>query len=118
MSTAPTASSTSHKRSPWKKVAAISLAVLFVVWAVLVAFIWRAMHRPPEDFGRVMKHMPWQVFLVVPFETMWTHARAGSLHVGDTAPDFTLSKVDKSSILRLSDLNAKKPVVVIFGSYT
>ena len=80
--------------------------------------MWRAMHRSPEDFARVMKHMPWEVFLVVPFETLWTRARAGSLNVGDQAPDFSLVKLDKSASVRLSELNAKQPVVMIFGSYT
>jgi len=76
------------------------------------------MHRTPEEFGRVMMHLPWEVFLVCPFETMWTRARAGIVHVGDPAPDFSLSKLDKSSTVRLSELNKAQPVVMIFGSYT
>jgi hypothetical protein len=118
MSTTPTVLPATRKRLPWKKVTATTLAGLFLLWAGFVAFIWRAMHKPPEDFARVMKHMPWEVFLVVPFETMWTRARAGSLRVGDAAPDFSLAKLDKSADLRLSELNAKQPVVMIFGSYT
>jgi len=96
----------------------MTLAILFVVWVAFVDFMWRAMHKPPEDFARVMSHMPWEVFLVVPFETLWTHARDGALSVGDSAPDFSLMKVDKSASVRLSELNARQPVVVIFGSYT
>jgi len=46
-------------------------------------------------------------------------ARAGSLHVGDPAPDFVLAKLDKTERVQLSALTAiGKPVVLIFGSYT
>jgi hypothetical protein len=58
-------------------------------------------------------------FLVLPFETLWTHARAGALQVGDPAPDFALAKLDKTATVQLSNLTAQgKPVVLIFGSYT
>jgi hypothetical protein len=58
-------------------------------------------------------------FLVLPFETLWTHARAGALEIGDPAPDFALTKLDKSATVQLSALTAQgKPVVLIFGSYT
>jgi peroxiredoxin len=76
------------------------------------------MHRSPEDFARVMMHLPWQVFLICPFETMWTQARAGTVHLGDPAPDFNLTTLDKTGTIRLSELNQKQPVVMIFGSYT
>lgn len=118
MSSIPTVSAATRRGSSWKKITATALAVFFILWIAFVAFIWRAMHKPPEDFARVMKHMPWEVFLVVPFETMWTRARAGTLQIGDSAPDFSLLKLDKSANIRLSELNAKQPVVMIFGSYT
>ncbi len=58
-------------------------------------------------------------FLVFPFETLWMQARAGSLHVGDLAPDFVLAKLDKTERVQLSALTAAgQPVVLIFGSYT
>jgi hypothetical protein len=78
------------------------------------------MRRPPETFARFMAKIPGPVaFLVLPFETLWMHARAGHLHVGDPAPDFELMKLDKSATVRLSSLTAQgRPVVLIFGSYT
>ena len=106
------------KRPSWQRITGGILLILFVLWVGFVSFMWRAMHRSPEDFARVMKHMPWEVFLVVPFETLWTRARAGTLSIGDPAPDFSLVKLDKSASVRLSELNAKQPVVMIFGSYT
>ena len=58
-------------------------------------------------------------FLVLPFETLWMHARAGTLNVGDPAPDFNLAKLDKSAHVQLSSFAAQgRPVVLIFGSYT
>ena len=104
--------------SNWKKITAAVLASVFVLWLGFVSFIWRAMHKSPEDFARVMSHMPWQVFLILPFETLWTRARAGALEPGDPAPDFSLLKLDKSSSVRLSEINRTRPVVMIFGSYT
>jgi peroxiredoxin len=49
---------------------------------------------------------------------MWTHARAGHLQAGDPAPDFSLTKLDKSASVQLSAITATQPVVLVFGSYT
>jgi hypothetical protein len=92
--------------------------VLVIFYLAFVGLIWWAMHQPPETFGRVMKHMPDAVFLVAPFETMWMHARAGHLQAGDPAPDFSLTKLDKSATVQLSAITAQQPVVLVFGSYT
>jgi hypothetical protein len=94
----------------------VGLVVAYVCFAVFI--LW-AMRQPPETFGRVMAKMPGPVpFMLFPFETAWLHARAGSLHVGDQAPDFSLLKLDKSERIKLSDLNKTQPVVLVFGSYT
>ncbi len=95
-----------------------TLSILLVAWFAFAAFIWHAMHESTDQFGHVMAHMPVAVFLILPFETMWTHARSGSLHIGDPAPDFVLTKVDHTGEVQLSQLNAGRPVVLIFGSYT
>lgn len=78
------------------------------------------MRQSPEQFGRVMAKIPGPVpFLVLPFETLWLRARAGTLQIGDRAPDFSLAKLDKSEHIQLSSLTAQgRPVVLIFGSYT
>ena len=81
--------------------------------------MWHTMKQPPEKFGAVMSHMPIPaVFLAAPFETMWVRARAGELHPGDTAPEFSLQTLDKTSHVSLAGLNAHGPVVLVFGSYT
>ena len=119
MATTPT-QITGNPKPPrrWLKITARVLLVVFILWAGFVGFMFRIMHRSPEGFARVMMHLPWQVFLICPFETMWTRARAGTIHIGDAAPDFTLTKVDKSGTVQLSELNKTQPVVMIFGSYT
>ena len=38
--------------------------------------------------------------------------------VGDTAPDFELARLNASATVRLSDYVGKRPVVLVFGSYT
>jgi hypothetical protein len=94
----------------------VSLAIVYVCFGAYV--LW-AMHQPPETFGRVMAKMPGPVvFLIFPFETAWVHARAGTLHVGDLAPDFALLKLGKSERVQLSALTQQQPVVLVFGSYT
>lgn len=106
------------KRS-WKTILLRIITVLVIVWLGFVGVMWWAMHQSPETFGRVMSHMPVPaVFLVAPFETMWTSARAGVLHPGDTAPEFSLQTLDKTSRVALSSLLARGPVVLVFGSYT
>jgi hypothetical protein len=95
-----------------------SLATLFVLWICFVFFIGWAMRQPPEVFGNVMKHMPMPAYFLFPFETMWTSARKGTLHVNDAAPDFNLETYDKSGTVQLSSFRGKEPVVLVFGSYT
>jgi hypothetical protein len=95
------------------------LIALLLVWIAFVGVIWWSMRQPPEKFASVMSRMPAPVvFLFAPFETLWTNARAGGLHSGDAAPDFTLMKLDKSEVIQLSSLTSRQPVVLIFGSYT
>jgi len=108
------------KLSPFVRKLLIGLCVGFLVaYFALGAFIWRSMRQPPDAFGRVMARMPGPVvFLLFPFETLWTHARAGNLRPGDPAPDFSLLKLDKSQRVQLSALNQQRPVVLVFGSYT
>jgi hypothetical protein len=94
--------------------------VLALLWTLACASLFAVMRQSPDEFARVMARVPGPVaFLVLPFETLWTHARAGSLQVGDPAPDFSLMKLDKSSQIKLSALTAQgQPVVLVFGSYT
>ena len=93
----------------------IGLAVAYLLFA---GYILWAMRQPPETFGRVMYKMPDAAYLILPFETLWTHARAGRLQTGDPAPDFSLLKLDKSEKVQLSALSSRQPVVLVFGSYT
>jgi len=78
------------------------------------------MGQSPESFAQVMAKIPGPVpFLLLPFETLWMRARAGTLQVGSPAPDFSLTKLDKTAQVQLSSLTAQnRPVVLVFGSYT
>lgn len=97
-----------------------TLCVLAILWLVASGFLYHIMRQPPEAFARVMMKIPAPVaFMVLPFETLWMRARAGTLAPGTAAPDFTLTKLDKSAQVQLSALTAQhQPVVLIFGSYT
>ena len=96
------------------------LSLLALLWILACGVLYGVMRQPPDTFGRFMAKVPGPVaFLVLPFETLWTRARAGGLQVGDPAPDFTLMKLDKSARMQLSTLMAqRRPVVLVFGSYT
>jgi hypothetical protein len=93
-------------------------AILLGAWASFVGYIDWAMHQSPETFGRVMMHVPMPAYFLFPFETMWTHARHGSLYLNTPAPDFDLELYDKSGRVQLSSFRGKQPVVLVFGSYT
>jgi hypothetical protein len=97
-----------------------ALATVALLWLLGCGFLYRIMRQPPETFARFMSKLPGPVpFLLFPFETLWTHARAGHLRVGHPAPDFSLMKLDQSASVQLSTLTAQgQPVVLIFGSYT
>lgn len=41
-----------------------------------------------------------------------------TLNVGDAAPDFKLKAKDGSSEVRLSTFKGRRPVVLVFGSFT
>ena len=94
--------------------------VLAVVWLAACGVLYGIMRRPPEIFGRFMAKIPGPVaFLVLPFETLWLRARSGSLQVGDAAPDFLLTKLDKTGQIELASFSREhRPVVLVFGSYT
>jgi hypothetical protein len=93
-------------------------AGLAVAWLVFLGFVYMKMKAPPEQFGAFMSKLPKPFNFVLPFETLWFRARAGSVNVGDAAPDFALSTLDKSRVVRLSSFRGSKPVVLVFGSYT
>jgi hypothetical protein len=110
----------SSKLKPILKRSIKVLGVLAVLWLFACGALYGVMRQPPDTFGRVMARVPGPVaFLVLPFETLWTRARAGGLQVGDLAPDFSLTKLDKSAQMQLSTFTAqRRPVVLVFGSYT
>ncbi len=93
------------------------LGALLVLYVGLMGGLVAVM-RQPILFGKVMRHMPEPAFFIVPFKQLWFIARAGRLKVGDPAPDFNLTTGDKKSFVKLSSFRGRKPVVLIFGSYT
>jgi len=91
---------------------------LLAVWLLFVGVIYYEMCQPPTHFGAFVARLPEPLFLVLPFETLWMRARAGTLHVGDSAPEFRLKTVDRTREVALSSFRGTRPVVLVFGSYT
>jgi hypothetical protein len=101
------------RRLAWFLIAPVAL------YLVACAALFAAMKQPPERFGALMAHVPGPIaFALLPFETLWMPARAGSLRAGDPAPDFELPTLDHSRTVKLSSECRSKPVALIFGSYT
>src|SRR5579883_810475 len=103
-----------------RAVRAVGIVVLVLV-AAEVAFsarVYHAMRQPPDEFGRFMAKLPMPLMMAFPFETLWTRARAGTVQVGDLAPDFRLPSVDRQTNVQLGLLRGLRPVVLVFGSYT
>ena len=94
------------------------LAVLLAAYLLLSAGFYWAMRQSPDRFGRVMAHVPFPLMMILPFETLWTQARAGTINPGDQAPDFQLPTLDHKEVVRLSSMRGSRPVVLVFGSYT
>jgi hypothetical protein len=94
------------------------LVALVLVYMMFFGGMLFAMTRPPEQFAQVMRHVPMPLLRAVPFPPMWRWARRGSLAPGDLAPDFTLSTIDHTGTVTLSSHRGKRPVVLVFGSYT
>jgi hypothetical protein len=107
-----------HSRAPWKKIALAAVAVIVTLYAATMGYFYHAMRQPAEQFGRVMMHLGPVPFLLFPFETMWKHARAGSLSIDAEAPDFSLPRLNGTDYVKLSTFRGQKPVVLVFGSYT
>jgi hypothetical protein len=89
------------------------------LYAALYATVYVAMRQTPVRFGQFMKRMPpILVWAALPAESMWLKARAGTLAVGQEAPDFTLPRYNRTGAVTLSSHRGSRPVVLVFGSYT
>jgi hypothetical protein len=95
-----------------------AVLILLLTYPLLLAGFYIVMCQRPGFFAQVMAKTPDAVFIVFPFKPMWLSARKGHLKVGNEAPDFTLETFDQKSTVQLSAFRDKKPVVLVFGSYT
>ncbi|HUY15558.1 MAG TPA: hypothetical protein VMX16_18300 [Terriglobia bacterium] len=94
------------------------ILIAIPAYIVLLGATVAVMKQPPERFGRIMRHVPGFAFAVIPFKPLWLFARDGPLQVSDAAPAFTLPTEDKKSLVQLTSFRGKRPVVLVFGSYT
>ena len=96
-----------------------TLVAILTLYVVLFASVGVAMLQPPQSFGRFMRHMPAAVVWgLLPAPTMWGWARQGDLKQGEPAPDFTLVTQGQSEQVTLSSHRGRRPVLLVFGSYT
>src|SRR5215208_4797420 len=91
---------------------------LIATYSILLVAFFFVMCQRPEIFSKVMSKTPDVVFMAFPFKQMWLSARAGTLKLGEQAPDFFLETYDKQATVQLSRFRGERPVVLVFGSYT
>ena len=108
---------TSRPRRILRRVVRV-LIVLVVLHATLSAAFYWAMRQPPDKFGQIVAKTPFPFMMALPFETLWMRARAGTVQVGDMAPDFSLPTLDHKATVHLAEFRGSRPVVLVFGSYT
>jgi hypothetical protein len=101
-----------------RRVLAAGFAILALLWCVATAGLYAAMRQAPETFGAIMSHVPGPSLILLPFKPLWNSARGGHLQVGDEAPDFVLPVLHGDRVVSLSEEYRRKPVVLVFGSYT
>ena len=95
-----------------------ALVVLLMFYVVFLAVTYIVMSQPPETICAFMKRVPPPLRMILLMKPIWSVARAGSLSLGDPAPDFELPTEDGKSMVKLSQFRGKKPVALVFGSYT
>lgn len=100
------------------RIVGLTFGALALGWVLFVGLAWHAMTQGPEAIGQFMDAVPGPAYFVMPFETLWNRTRAGTLAVGDLAPDFELPTADGARRVRLTEFRDRRPVVLIFGSYT
>jgi hypothetical protein len=96
----------------------LAAGTLALIWCAATAGLYAAMRQPPETFGAIMARMPGVAMIALPFKPLWMSARGGHLTIGDRAPDFSLPVLHGDRFVTLSDEYRRKPVVLVFGSYT
>ncbi len=96
----------------------IVFGIAALVYVVALGGFAFAMRQPFDRFSMLMARVGPVPFLLFPFEPLWKSARAGRLHSGDEAPDFTLPRLDHAGSVQLASLRGVRPVVLVFGSYT
>jgi hypothetical protein len=101
-----------------KRILAVGLAVILAAWVVLTLTAFTAMTKSPGQFSGFMAKLPRIAMIAIPFEPLWNEARSGKLAVGSQAPDFDLETAGHDQKVRLSEFRGKRPVVLVFGSYT
>src|SRR3954454_15375217 len=95
----------------------IAITLVGAELALCAGAYW-AMRQTPDAFGRIVARVPMPLMMALPFETLWTRARVGSVNVGSAAPDFRLPTLDRQATVQLSSFRGDRPVVLVFGSYT
>ena len=69
-------------------------------------------------FSEVIKELRFNIGFRKSLMSAQKKLDAKAPRVGDIAPDFTLYDIEGKNSVTLSDFRGKKPVALVFGSYT
>ncbi|MDQ6676260.1 MAG: hypothetical protein M3Z09_03085 [Acidobacteriota bacterium] len=99
------------------KIAGALAGVYVAFWLVVLVLAYRS----PGGMARVIARIPGSETpgpVLMPLQAIMFAARSGPLRAGMEAPDFELKTADHRESVRLSSFCGKRPVVLVFGSYT
>ena len=99
------------------------LAAFVALYILSVGTLLALAAWSPQSLAKVIARIPSSespgpMFMIIPLKPVMLLARSGRLRVGDSAPDFRLNTPDGSETVQLSGFRGKRPVVLVFGSYT
>jgi hypothetical protein len=96
-----------------------TLFALLACYVTILAVVLAAMLQTPAQFSQFMRRVPeGLVWGGLPAARMWLWARRGALSPGSPAPDFTLDRHGQEGRVTLSSFRGRRPVVLVFGSYS
>ena len=103
----------------WKKI----VIGFFSAYLLLAAVVWVVVSLPPAHFAAIVAKLPTSekpglLFMLVPIGPLMMLARAGHLKPVNMAPDFRLPLLHSQETVELASFRGRKPVALVFGSYT
>ena len=87
---------------------------MLIIGGVAAGIVWAQNPQPAPPGMAPEQRAKYQDYV----KRMGDSRGEGKLKAGDPAPDFQLKQLHSERVLQLSQFKSKKPVALVFGSYT